>query len=186
MLQSICAIDNCERPIKRNGFCYGHYMKNWRYGTPTPEWPDKWEDVRGKRYGTLTASERRDGKWLCICDCGETRVASIGELNRTGEQNTCGNKGNHLSSDVDYTAVHSRLRSRRGSASKHECVNCGARAQHWSYDHEDPDERISRAPRTLGIAFSLHMDHYQPRCVPCHKRYDLDRINGTPEYRERR
>ena len=31
---------------------------------------------------------------------------------------------------------------------------------------------------TLGFAYSLKIEHYEPRCVPCHKRMDLDRIKS--------
>lgn len=174
-----CSVDNCAGAVKRGRFCYGHYMKNWRYGTPTPDHPQRWEDLTGRRYGTLTARERVGGDWLCDCDCGETRVVAVGQLNRTGQRNTCGNKRNHLREDVEYTGAHSRLRVQRGSASQHRCVECGDRALHWSYDHADPDERISQAEPTAGIAYSLDMDHYQPRCVPCHKRMDLAHLHST-------
>lgn len=31
-----CPVDGCSKDAYRKGFCYAHYMKDWRYGTPTP------------------------------------------------------------------------------------------------------------------------------------------------------
>lgn len=53
-------------------------------------------------------------------------------------------------------------------ASQHQCTDCGVTAQHWSYDYSDPNER--RAPE--GTPYSLDLDHYVPRCISCHRRYD--------------
>lgn len=129
-------------------------------------------DITGQRYGTLTALRYEGDAWLCRCDCGATRKATLGELNRTGDANTCGIKANHLSDAVDYAAAHDRVRRAKGPASRYSCVDRGRNAAYWSYDHADPDERVSIAPRTEGVAFSLD-------CVSCHKLFDLGRIDGT-------
>jgi hypothetical protein len=69
-----------------------------------------------------------------------------------------------------------RVRATKGSASQHTCP-CGAPAAHWAYDHQDPDQRIGQAgKRGEGLPYSLNPDHYQPRCVPCHKAADLARL----------
>ena len=48
------------------------------------------------------------------------------------------------------------------------CVDdCGNRAAHWSYDYSDPSELID--PRGV---YSPNPDRYQPRCIPCHTRFD--------------
>jgi hypothetical protein len=75
-----------------------------------------------------------------------------------------------LSDDiVDYRTVHMRLRRITGSARTMQCADCGERpAVHWSYDHQDPDERVSPE----GVPFSIKPEHYQPRCASCHKFYD--------------
>lgn len=69
---------------------------------------------------------------------------------------------------VTYSGMHQRVRYIRGRASDHACAECGQPARHWSYDHADPDERMS----DMG-AYSANLDHYIPQCVPCHKRLDL-------------
>ena len=66
-----------------------------------------------------------------------------------------------------------------GAASEHDCVDCGGSAYQWSYDHSDPDERVATEPPLTGIAYSLNPEHYSPRCVPCHKRFDLGRLDAV-------
>lgn len=173
-----CSVDNCAKPVKRNTYCYGHYMKNWRYGTPTPEWPSKYDNLVLRRYGTLVVLARRGESWLCKCDCGKYRVTRTGDLNRTGAANTCGIAGQHLADAPSYAAAHARVKALYGPASSHECVGCGNPAKHWYYDHTDPNELHESGLSSNPIAYSAHPSHYSPRCVPCHKRYDLDRVDS--------
>ena len=73
-----------------------------------------------------------------------------------------------------YENAHQRVKRARGSATAHKCVDCGQNARHWSYDHKDPDERSG----TKG-PYSLKVEHYEPRCVPCHKQMDVAIILAT-------
>jgi hypothetical protein len=84
-----------------------------------------------------------------------------------GERNT-----NWTGDGATYLAMHQRLRKHRGPARTRACFACGAPARQWSYDHCDPDERVSDD----GLPYSVNLDRYQPRCVPCHKAYDLAHI----------
>lgn len=181
MSDDTCKLPTCDKPVKRTGYCYGHYMKNWRYGTPTPQFDPMWVDVIGQRFGTLVVQERRGDQWLCQCDCGRTRQASAGELNRAGAANTCGHKPTHYRIDTaGYGAAHARCTSDRGPIASHTCTDCGARAQHWSYNHDDPDEMLGTTGYSdRPVAYSLNPHHYSPRCVSCHKRFDLDHINAA-------
>lgn len=179
MTEGTCGVDECDKPIKRAGFCYSHYMRNWRYGTPTPEFSPRWVDVTGKRYGALVVRSREGQRWLCDCDCGQTRLVSAGELNREGDANSCGDMKIHRRSDsAGYVAAHDRCRRDKGPIKSHVCIDCGAPAQHWSYDHGDPDQLLAYGLSTRPIAYSLDPDHYQPRCVSCHKVFDLGRIDS--------
>src|SRR5690625_2064670 len=153
MTDSTCSVENCPKPLKRMSLCYGHYMKQWRYGTPTPKFPPRWEDIRGKRYGTLTVRERQGRKWLCDCDCGETATRSAGELNRSGNASICGVEGRHLTAQ-NYSAAHRRVVNLHGPASDHRCHDCEAPAYHWSYDHLDPDEGHEHGLSANPIAYS--------------------------------
>lgn len=175
-----CPVTDCSKSVYRGEYYYGHYMKNWRYGTPTPEHAPRWKDVTGQRFGSLVAVKRNnDGTWECECDCGANTTALIGGLHR-GSIASCGDrKAHHRSDDICYSSAHDRVRNDRGAVQQHPCVDCQRPAQHWSYNHDDPDEKIAHGLSANGIAYSLKPEHYSPRCVRCHKRFDVDRINGT-------
>lgn len=180
MTDHTCSLTECEKPVKRSGFCYGHYMKNWRYGTPTPSFAPSWDDLRGQRFGTLVVQERVAHQWRCACDCGRERLVSAGDLNRCGESSSCGDRAVHRRLDnAGYSAAHQRCRTDRGRVQRHACVDCGRQAQHWSYNHDDPDERIASGLSAHPVTYSLDPQHYSPRCVPCHKRFDLGRSDAT-------
>ena len=59
---------------------------------------------------------------------------------------------------ASQSALHQRLRSHRGSASRHVCVDCGKPALDWSQTHG-----------TTGLDLD---NDYNPRCRSCHTRYD--------------
>lgn len=80
------------------------------------------------------------------------------------------NNGNWAGSEATYSAVHERLRLWRGPARRHACVDCGSTAKQWSYDRTDLDEKRDAK---MGAPYSLDLSHYVPRCVPCHKTFDL-------------
>lgn len=182
MDQRTCSVAGCEKPVKRAGFCYGHYMKNWRYGTPEPEHSPNHHPLEGMVFGELTVLRREGHYWICSCACGASTRALSGDLNR-GTLLSCGNRAiHHRRSDADYGAAHGRVKRDRGKAADHSCVDCSGPARHWSYDHSDPDELVSESPRTKGVAYSLDPNHYSPRCVPCHKRFDLNRINAASRW----
>lgn len=172
MDKGTCTLSGCGKPIKRAGFCYGHYMKNWRYGTPEPEFESRRTRLEGRVFGRLTVVRPAGRQWLCVCDCGVETTVRTGDLNR-GTVASCGAHGRR--DDAGYGAAHDRVRADRGRAEDYQCTDCGGAARHWSYNHSDPDERHSDKPRHYGAAYSLDPAHYSPRCVPCHKRFDLDR-----------
>ena len=175
-----CTAKNCAKPVKRAGLCYGHYMKQWRYGTPEPEHKSRYEDVSGRRFGTLVAiSYNGNGNWLCECDCGSRVTRALSADLKRRKRPTCGNGMCRRDEVPSYAAVHQRLVNDLGQASRYECADCPAGARQWSYDHQDSEELHSLDEATLGIAYSADQGHYQPRCVPCHKRFDLSHQNGT-------
>lgn len=72
---------------------------------------------------------------------------------------------------VTYSGAHRRVRDLRGRASVHAC-ECGAPAEHWAYDHLDPDEMHGTTSSGKPAAFSGKPEHYRPMCRPCHARFD--------------
>ena len=174
-----CPVDGCIKDAYRKGYCYAHYMKDWRYGTPTPDHGPKWVDIRGQRFGALVVTSKREGSaWLCQCDCGATTKALTGDLNR-GSKISCGNsKIHHRTTDAGYAAAHQRVRQDRGPVTNHDCINCGKDARHWSYNHTDTHELLACGLSANPVAYSLDPHHYSPRCVPCHKQFDLGRAEA--------
>lgn len=82
---------------------------------------------------------------------------------------------------IGYRAAHQRQQS---PAYLYDCVDCGAGAQEWSYDHADPDELYATDAANLGAPYSLDPGHYVPRCKPCHIRWDKSnarRRRGEPD-----
>lgn len=172
-----CSVSGCSKSVHRKAYCYGHYMKDWRYGTPTPQHEPRWVDLRGQRFGLLVVTGARRGQaWVCTCDCGETTLGLAGDLNR-GSKFSCGNRRIHYrTDDAGYSSAHQRVRRDRGSIHNHECIDCGAQAGHWSYNHDDPNELLGTSGRsTQLVPYSLDPNHYSARCVPCHKQFDLGR-----------
>ena len=173
MPQDTCSLLDCANPIKRHGYCYAHYMKNWRYGTPTPVHAPTYKDLIGQRFGALLVIERSVKRWLCRCDCGVEVAVLSGDLNR-GTTNSCGNRTVHnRRDDIAYCTAHDRVRADRGRVQLQQCVGCGVPAHHWSYDHADPDELLDYTMSARPVAYSIDPAHYVPRCVTCHRRYDV-------------
>lgn len=164
--------------MKRRGLCYGHYMKAWRYGDASHDAYRPRQDLTGKRFGKLRviSYERRSGeasRWVCRCECGAESKARTGDLNR-GTVTTCGAVEHQMQEIVEYTTAHARVARAKGKASEHACVDCGANGAYWSYDHTDPEE-LRSASVPSNPPYSLDIEHYEPRCVACHKMFNLGR-----------
>jgi hypothetical protein len=135
-------------------------------------------DLTGQKFGRLTvigrAAERMYGKhvaWICRCDCGEA-TTTIGTSLRKGAVKSCGCFRRNDHAFITYEAAHLRVSQSKGSAAQHDCVDCGATAHDWSYDHLDTVECVCRR---RFILYSLNPQRYQPRCRPCHKQHDMNR-----------
>lgn len=74
--------------------------------------------------------------------------------------------------EANYGAIHKRLKMSRGRAAEYRCAeNCGRQAEHWSYDGYCSREKYDAKRR---CPYCPHVDHYQPRCRPCHSHWDSD------------
>lgn len=142
----------------------------------------------GDSFGPVTLvarAGRRDGSplWQLKCDCGREWVGRIDRLVKSPNP-MCGDWSghrHHLTQDVvTYAGAHDRVKRKRGSASEHLCVDCGGQAEDWSYDNADRDEMVA-APGTwgAGMRYSQKIEHYQPRCTPCHARFDEQERRGA-------
>lgn len=170
MKDTACSVLGCVRTVRsaRATMCERHYYRLRRTGTtdprPTVSGVCRIDGCTAKATcagtsGVPTSSgvcrkhhlriQRRDDPHF------ELRGAAVKAW--TGDAATSG-------------GVHQRIKKLRGSARHWCCSDCSCPAAHWSYDHSDPDEKIDpvRGP------YSLDLDRYQPRCVRCHKRFDMD------------
>lgn len=73
---------------------------------------------------------------------------------------------------VTYNGAHRRVKDTRGPASAHNCAECSAPAEHWAYDHEDPNELWGTTNRGRRAPFSGDPNRYRPMCRSCHARFD--------------
>lgn len=74
-----------------------------------------------------------------------------------------------------YFVLHARVSRAFGSPKTHDCADCDGPAQQWSYDHNDPDERFEEGKGP----YSLDINRYVPRCISCHKKFDLAHIQAV-------
>ena len=169
-----CSVEFCDRPRRSSGvgLCEGHYYQRRRGKPFTPL-------RRRKPTSTPCEVDGCDesgftGRW---CPKHEARIRRHGDPNAYTPHRERGYRRWDASpmwtgDEATASAIHQRLASIRGKASAHRCVGCGGQAAHWSYNHDDPDERWSDE---VGRErwYSVKLDYYSPRCVSCHKRYDL-------------
>ncbi|AXQ61114.1 hypothetical protein SEA_HANK144_61 [Streptomyces phage Hank144] len=117
-----------------------------------------------------------DRKWIVTCDCGAT-VSKFQAGVTDGGSPHCGDREKHpRGKNNSYGYIHMKVKRQRGSASKQVCVDCGGSAQDWSYDHKDPDEIVGPNRKGGESIFSLKVEHYEPRCKPCHYRFDNQEV----------
>jgi hypothetical protein len=81
-------------------------------------------------------------------------------------------------SNVSYGVMHQRVARLRGKPSTHQCQHCDQRAEHWAYDHADPDQRMGTTRRGRIAPFSLDAGHYLALCRSCHTLFD-NRVKRT-------
>jgi hypothetical protein len=125
---------------------------------------------RRERRGTDQRGERnprwKGGPPRCACGAvkGFYAKTCMACRDSTGDRNS-----RWLGEAGGYIQAHVRVKSARGAAREHKCIQCGARAAHWAYDHGDPGERTDPDEGP----YSLKSEHYRPMCVRCHKRFDM-------------
>ena len=135
-------------------------------------------DRTGDRYGRLLVLRRVqvEGKtrprWLCLCDCGTEVVVTSDHLGQGTRSCGCLQRTHLVKGHVSYGSAHVRVSKARGAAREYDCVDCGGAAEHWSYDHADPDEVTGPSASGRLVPYSLKVDHYEPRCATCHRRFD--------------
>lgn len=153
MSKRTCTIEDCGHKVHGHGWCHMHYQRWRRYGNPTALLP------------------RHDACQVDGCPKPlRSQVSGLCEMHyyrrrRHGDVLTVLTARKPI---VLYRAAHARVQAARGPAAAHPCTDCANPAEHWSYDHTDPDELRS----DTGQPYSLDVGAYEPRCVPCHAKFD--------------
>ena len=158
--QTTCTVAGCERVIRARQLCETHYCRWKRLGTT---------ELPPKRPTTciVEGCDRPRHVIAGYCDPHYYRVKKYGDPLATPIKETVGD-------NIANSAAHSRVtRLWGGPAKNFPCVDCGGPADHWSYDHTDPDEKTSdEGP------YSVDPSHYAPRCVRCHRKFDRGTMCG--------
>lgn len=188
-----CSIEGCPDRVIARGWCRNHYYTWKRNGDPLiSKRIYKHTDESASaimRAAGLEPKAPYPGKnglpWPCIClTCGAEVSPRLGGIvsgqggcrscadRRNGERQRGEENPAWRGDDAEYSAIHYRIRSQRGPARDHSCVDCGGQASSWSYDGGSPLERISDQAGSKGQLFSPDLMAYSPRCEPCHSNLD--------------
>jgi len=113
-----------------------------------------------------------DNTGTCV-DCGGSCYRSADRCNPCMGRARIGVGNPRWQGDnISYGAAHDRVYAAHGPASDHQCVDCNGEAREWSYKHGDPNE-LTQLVEGYMLAYSCDPSYYEPRCVPCHRSYDL-------------
>lgn len=164
MSDTTCFVADCGYPVRTRGLCNAHsvrYIRTGVLGGPVKR--------RGPRRAHSCTTEGCDAPHYCGGHC----TKHYQRMNKTGStrsQMRSQGADHHCwrGDEISYRTAHERVWNAYGPAASHSCVDCGGGAEHWSYDHGDPDEKVS----PTGQPYSVKVEHYEPRCVRCHVRFD--------------
>lgn len=167
-----CAYEECDRQTRSPGseWCEGHYYQ-LRRGTPLRPLGDY---RRGPRPCSIEGCEKIIATGS-VCSMHEKRIRVHGDPHvfiPQRERNLPTGEDHHhwTGENASYTAVHQRLKRTRGLAKDQICP-CGQPARQWSYiGPREPGERLPYSP---------DLSLYEARCVPCHKKADMQAIRRT-------
>lgn len=165
-----CVIEGCERRRDSRGMCKSHWGRWRRHGDPLAGG----SSPTGGNCTVDDCDRPHAARGLCVMHWYRWRRNGDPAIAKPRLAIMPGSANSHwlTDDDVTYPAAHYRVKIVRGSASGYACVDCGQPAAHWSYDNTDPDER-TLLDRGRMKTFSLKIEHYEPRCARCHRRFDI-------------
>lgn len=194
--REICTVPKCQKKAERGfgaeSICLPHYMRKYKKGTFGDVAVDEKkiiDPILGK-YVTVKLGEIR----ICQVDGCSTRADGLRwckkhatRYRRHGDPEkfipvdqrdmATGPRNIHWTGDsATYSAVHQRIRKVRGRASRYQCVDCGEQAKQWSYNRSDANEKLGVAETPNPVPYSVSLESYVPRCISCHKKFDLRAI----------
>jgi hypothetical protein len=161
-----CSVVDCGEVVVARGWCNLHYSRWVRHGDPavTVANPGAKCSIDGceRPSRSRTWCKLHYARWR---HAGDPMVVRPNVLTPPGPAHP-----SWRGPDITYASAHRRITNAKGPAGQHSCVTCGRPAAEWSYDHRDPDEIIR--PGRRASPFSVKPEHYEPRCVRCHRRFD--------------
>jgi hypothetical protein len=170
MVPKTCSVEDCESKKYCRGYCIKHYSR-WRsHGDPLKV------IVQAKIPCTIeTCDEKAHAHGFCAAHL--YRHKKYGDPLAEGPGRGVGRK---RMAQPSYAGIHKRIFYDKGKATGYACVDCGERAQEWSYDGGCPNELyvvLIKRP----VAYSVDQSRYSPRCLKCHRSRDesLDRLRGA-------
>lgn len=169
MSKPTCAHADCSKPVQARGLCNTHYWHAWKDGQfpkMEPRGVCSEEDCSNPVHSSATG----------LCNTHHKRMQRHGHTGLAGPVIRRVRQDN-----IGYNSAHLRVRLDRGRAGDLACVDCGSPAQHWSYDHKDEAEMMD----DRGRPYSAKTEHYEPRCVACHRAFDKRRKHLVTPTRKR-
>lgn len=167
---NVCTVEDCNRKPVGNGLCKMHWKRNNRYGDPLGK-----SDFKQIKRDCQVPGCARPYHANGYCSSHEYKNARYGDPLHEGIGS---HTGRHRMEAPSYSGMHKRIFYDRGSASQFKCVDCGGRAQEWSYDGSDPNELMELVRGSL-LAYSTDQSFYSARCVRCHRKKDLGLMIGV-------
>lgn len=167
-----CEAPDCSRTdMQGRNYCHMHYFRWYRHGSLEPLRPKR----SAKGVCIIGSCGNADDGPHGLCPMHSTRKRRHGDalIVKKPEVRRGVDHPSWTGDDATYSAVHQRLRKSLGSASSSQCVDCGGDAAQWSYDRKDSAELESE----FG-PYSTDLSYYIARCIPCHKRFDLEAIRN--------
>lgn len=168
-----CSSEGCAGVATRRFLCSTCYSRYLRLGLPMP--PSMKPQPRACSIEGCETRATRRGWCTSHYDRWRTHGDPDIPLRHGGPRGERHRRW--VGDNVGWAGLHDRLKHRRGKANEYACVDCGGQAAEWSYDHDDPNER----PSDHG-PYSLDYDHYDPRCVRCHRRFDLGKPGAVAQH----
>lgn len=155
-------MDGCAKESRGRGLCATHWARWRKHGDPDVV-KRSGVDFNLASFCSVDGCDRKV-QAHGYCSMHLTRWQKHGDPLIVGERLGRPLAGEHPSFD----AIHRRLYRQRGPAREYSCADCSGPAREWSYDGLDPNQLIGKN----GAPYSLELDHYVPRCVSCHRRFD--------------
>lgn len=172
MVPKICSFDACEKPARGRGLCATHWARWRKHGDPSIVLIGSKPRHIGCKVDGCEKKHHTKG----FCGMHAKRIATHGDPLIAGDHYP----GRPRMEQPSYTGMHKRLFYDKGRAAAHSCVDCGSRAQEWSYDGGCPNELFETLEK-MPIAYSTDQARYSPRCKKCHRGRDesLNRARGA-------